>query len=185
MESYLIKELSDISLSMFRKNFFGIFYGSISAKSEIDKFIINKKDVLFDKIDKDSLIELYYTKDYRWNEADRDADIHLQIYKNIDEAKYISFTMPPYTVACSLKYDKIIPKDYFGLEMIKEIEIYDPKDFQNWSKKSIYEIPNYLKKNDKKYMVIKGYGIFIYDRDLQNMANTLSVIENSCKILSL
>ena len=185
MEHYIVKELSDISLSLFRKNFFGIYNGSISEKTEADKFIINKKSVLFDKMDENSFIELYYTKDYRWNEADEDADIHLQIYKNINEAKYITFTMPPYATACSLRYNKITPKDYFGYKMLSEIEVYDPRDFDSWSKKAAYEISSYLKQSKNRYILIKGYGIFIYDRDLQNMANTLSIIENSCRILSI
>lgn len=34
-----------MSLSMFRKGFLGIFHGSISARLEQDKFIINKNGV--------------------------------------------------------------------------------------------------------------------------------------------
>ncbi len=185
MENYLIKELSDISLSLFRKNFFGIYNGSISSKIEADKFIINKKDVLFDKINENSLIELYYTKDYRWNEADEDADIHLQIYKRIDEAKYITFSMPPYTTACSLKYEEIIPKDYFGQKILSNLEIYDPGDFKTWKERAGFEIVNYLKTNKKRYIIVKGFGIYMYDRDIQKMAGVLSVIENSCRILSI
>ncbi len=185
MEHYIVKEFSDISLSLFRKNFFGIFNGSISKKISLDCFVINKRDILFDKIDKDSLIELYFTKDYRWNDADEDANIHKEIYKSIKEAKYITFTMPPYTTAYSLKYDKISPKDYFGYKMTGEIEVYDPIDFDTWNKNAPYKIADYLKKSDKNYMIIKGYGIYMYDRDIQKMVNTLSIIENSCRILSI
>ncbi|MBO7370180.1 MAG: class II aldolase/adducin family protein, partial [Campylobacter sp.] len=84
---YYYKTLQDISLSMFRKSFFGIFHGSISAKVEDNQFMINKEDTIFDSVKKDDLVLLYTKKDYRWNEASMDADIHLNIYKNIKEAK--------------------------------------------------------------------------------------------------
>ena len=40
----IFKNLKTISLSMFRKNFFGIFHGSLSVKLEEGHFLINKKD---------------------------------------------------------------------------------------------------------------------------------------------
>lgn len=62
---HLKKQLSSLALSMFRKDFFGIFHGSISAKTESNRFIINTKEAVFDAIDDTSLIELYFKKDYR------------------------------------------------------------------------------------------------------------------------
>ena len=56
--SNLKKQLSTLSLSMFRKDFFGIYHGSISAKTESNRFIINTKEAVFDDIDENSLIEL-------------------------------------------------------------------------------------------------------------------------------
>jgi L-fuculose-phosphate aldolase len=185
INDWQIKEVKDISLSLFRKNFFGIQNGSISLKNESDSFMINKKNILLDKLESDSFIELYFKKDYRWREADENASIHLQIYKNIETAKYISFSMPPYTTAYSLNHSIISPKDYFGYLYLGDMEVYDPKNFETWKDRAEYEIYNYLKQNDKRFIIIKGYGIYIYDRDLYNMAQTLSLIENSCRILTL
>ena len=61
----LQKKLSSLALSMFRKDFFGIYHGSISAKIESNSFLINSKEAVFDDITHNSLIELYFTKDYR------------------------------------------------------------------------------------------------------------------------
>ena len=82
-----INEIKTISLSMFRKNFFGVFHGSISARVEKNQFIINKQNAIFDNLKDDDLTLLLSKKDYRWNEASLDADIHLNIYKNINEAR--------------------------------------------------------------------------------------------------
>ncbi len=42
-----VKLLSELSLSMFTKNFFGIFQGAISAKLDHEHFMINSKDAVF------------------------------------------------------------------------------------------------------------------------------------------
>ena len=44
---YSTNEIKKISLSMFRKNFFGVFHGSISARVEKNQFIINKQSAIF------------------------------------------------------------------------------------------------------------------------------------------
>lgn len=45
--------------------------------------------------EKDDLIILTSQKDYRWNEASIDSYTHYNIYKNIYEAKYVCYAMPP------------------------------------------------------------------------------------------
>jgi ribulose-5-phosphate 4-epimerase/fuculose-1-phosphate aldolase len=47
------------------------------------------------------------TVEYLLNdEANPDVHIHENIYKTIPNAKYISYTMPPYATAYSLKHGK-------------------------------------------------------------------------------
>ena len=108
-------ELKKVSLSMFRKNFLGVFHGSISARIEQNQFLINKQNAIFDDLKDDDLTLLYSKKDYRWNDASMDADIHLNIYKNINEAKFVCYAMPHYVTAYALKHAVIAPKDYFGM----------------------------------------------------------------------
>ncbi|MDR3345812.1 MAG: class II aldolase and adducin N-terminal domain-containing protein [Campylobacteraceae bacterium] len=185
MQKYLVDEIREISLSMFRKNFFGIYHGSISARVEQDKFIINKKTAIFDGLNEDSLVEIYSKKDYRWNEASIDTDIHLNIYKNISEAKYVCYAMPPFTVAYTLSHNSIIPKDYFGAKRIGKTNIYDPKQFDDWYERADVEICRYFIEKNTNIMVIKGYGIYAYDRDIHNMAKNVALIENTCRVLLL
>jgi L-fuculose-phosphate aldolase len=185
MQNYLVNELNEISLSMFRKNFFGIYHGSISARTEQNKFIINKKNAIFDRIGENSLVELYSKKDYRWNDASIDARIHLSIYTNISEAKYICYAMPPYTVAYTLNHNNIIPKDYFGLMLIGKINIYDSKRFEDWYERANVEIYRYFIEKNTNIIVVKGYGIFAYDRDIYSLAKNIALIENTCRVLLL
>lgn len=181
----LKEKLSTLSLSMFRKDFFGIYHGSISAKTESNRFIINTKEAVFDAINKDNLIELYFKRDYRWNQASIDASIHFNIYSQISEAKFVCFSMPPFTTAYSLEHNTISPKDYFGHKEIGLIPIIDPKEFDNWYDRAQSEISYYFQTKKSNIMVIRGYGVYAFNRDMHDMAKQLAILEKSCRLLIL
>ncbi|MHC3994140.1 class II aldolase and adducin N-terminal domain-containing protein [Thiomicrolovo sp. ZZH C-3] len=184
-KQHLKEQLVSFSLSMFRKEFFSIYHGSVSAKSDNSRFIINTKDTIFDHMNEQQLIELYFQKDYRWNEASIDAAIHHNIYRQISDAKFITFSMPPNTMAYSLLHDVIEPKDYFGIKEMPRVEVYDPRSFDQWYERASTEIPKRLLNSDLELVVIRGYGIYAYNRDLHEMAKQLAVLEKSCRILML
>ncbi|RUM76700.1 MAG: hypothetical protein DSZ11_00195 [Sulfurovum sp.] len=187
MNSYLLKEVKDISNSMFKKNYFGVFHGSISARDSVNSFIINKKGAILDKVTEECFIRLscIKEKDYRWNEASVDVEIHEQIYNALPNAKYISYTMPPFATAFSLEHNKLIPQDFYGHQLFSELNIYDPKDFNNWEERASSEITYFFKNNSEKLLLIKGFGLISYDRDLTEMVKKVAIVENSCKLLTL
>ncbi|QKF73421.1 putative aldolase [Aliarcobacter faecis] len=181
-----IQLLSDLSFSMFSKNFFGIYHGSLSAKLDQFNFMINTKDAVFDNINENSFCTLNINKqDFRWNIASMEAHVHSTIYTNIHEAKYIAFGMPIYTTAYSLVNDNIIFEDYFGKTMFGEISIYNPGDFSTWYKRNALEITKYLKNSPNNMMIIKGVGTYIYDRDIHELVKKIAILENSCRLLSI
>ncbi len=181
----LTDKLSTLSLSMFRKDFFGIYHGSLSAKTQSNRFLINTKEAVFDALDDASLIELYFKKDYRWNQASIDAKIHFSIYSQISDAKFVSFTMPPFTTAYSLEHNLITPKDYFGYKELGSVEIFDPKQFEDWYERAQSEIAYYFQTNKTNMIIIRGYGVYAFNRDLHEMAKKLSILEKSCRLLML
>jgi len=183
--THLKNQLSTLSLSMFRKDFFGIYHGSLSAKTESNRFLINSKEAIFDAIDENSLIELYFKKDYRWNQASIDANIHFSIYSQISDAKFVCFSMPPFTTAYSLDHNIIVPKDYFGHKEIGAITIIDPKQFEDWYDRAQSEIAYYFQLHKTNIMVIRGYGVYTFNRDLHEMAKQLAILEKSCRLLML
>ena len=188
MDSYLIGQIKHISHSMFQKNYFGVFHVSISAKTTVNSFIINKKEtILDDEVKENDFIELNYSKpkDYRWNEASADVRIHEKIYRQLPSAKYISYTMPPYATAYSLYHQEVIPEDYYGHQLLNQVTIYDPKDFSDWHLRAAYEITSFFKKNSDHLLLIKGFGLVSYDRDLTEMVKKVAILENSCKLLTI
>ena len=179
----LIADIASISLSMFRKNFFGIFHGAISARMSKNRFVINKQRAIFDSINADSMIMLYHKPDHRWDEASLHAPIHAAIYENFSEAKFIAYAMPPYLLSSSLTYDALKPKDYFGYKFLApSIDIFDPKDYESWAERANTDIPRYFKEHSHSFMLIRGYGIYVYARDLYTLAKLIALVENSCKI---
>ncbi|HIP14310.1 MAG TPA: hypothetical protein EYG74_02335 [Sulfurimonas autotrophica] len=184
-KKHLKNQLSALSLSMFRKDFFGIYHGSLSAKTDTNRFIINTKEAVFDNIDEKNLIELSFKKDYRWKQASIDANIHHSIYSNISQAKFICFSMPQFTTAYSLEHNMIIPKDYFGYKEIGFVEIVDPKQFEDWYDRAQSEIILYFQTKKTNLMVIRGYGVYAYSRDIHEMAKKLAILEKSCRLLML
>ncbi|PAF43759.1 class II aldolase and adducin N-terminal domain-containing protein [Helicobacter sp. 11S03491-1] len=186
IDQNLINEISSISLAMFRKSFFGVFHGSISARISQNRFLINKKDAIFDRINNDSLIMLHDKEDYRWQEASIDSFIHSNIYQSLTEARFAVYAMPPYSVAYSLKHSVLLPKDYFGYRFLgKQIDIFDPKDYDSWYERADIDILRYFKQSKKNFIFIRGYGIYAYHRDLHALAKIIALIENSCKVLYL
>ena len=187
MDTHLLQELQHISQSMFHKNYFGVFHGSISAKISINSFIINKRAAILDEMQEDDFLELACDteKDYRWKDASVDVDIHKSIYSNLLNAKYISYTMPPYSTAYSLNHDIVIPKDYYGSTLLETVHIYDPKGFKDWEERAADEVSEYLKNNKNNLLLIKGFGLISYARDLTEMVKKVAILENSCRLLTI
>lgn len=185
MVEHLKTELAILSQSMFQNDFFGLFHGSISAKTDNNRFIINKKEAVFHQMREKDFLELGHNRDYRWKEASIDTAIHAQIYAHISDAKFISFSMPPYTTAYTFNHSFIIPKDYFGNQEFKSISIYNPKSFEDWYDRANSEIPQHFIQNETNIIIVKGYGIYAYSRDMHTMTKRLAILENSCRLLML
>ena len=186
VDKHLIEDIKHVSLSLFNKNFFSVYHGSISARVSASGFIINSKDTILDEVTEESLVKLDCQKrDYRWTMANPDVHIHENIYEHIPSAKYISYTMPPYATAYSLKHGKVSPQDYYGKKILGEIIVYDPKNMDDWLERAPFEIPHFFQKHDSHLLLVKGFGLISYDRDITEMAKKISILENSCRLLAL
>lgn len=181
----IISQIQILASSMFKKNFLGISHGSISAKLSQNSFIINKNNAFLEQLKQDDFSVLKFSKDYSWNEASIDSEIHKSIYENIPEAKFISFASPPYTQAMSLNHDFITPQDYFGEIFLEEINVYNPKNYDDWNERSQTEIYRHMLEKKKNFAVVKGYGIFAFGRTNHELGKIIDLIENSCKIIYL
>jgi len=175
-----VEQLSKLSLTLFRKNFFGIYHGSISTKLDHNTFMINTSDAIFDEMSEKSFCVLnMLNKDYRWKIASIEAQIHASIYNNIHEAKYIAFGVPIYTTAYTFDHEEIELSDYFGKTTFGKIKVFDPGDFSDWYDRNAEEITQYLKSTNNHVMIIKGIGAYVYDRDINELVKKVAIIDNS------
>ena len=186
MDKHIVDEIARVSHSLFEKNFFGVYHGSISARINTGAFVINTKEAILDNLNEDTLVRLDCAKrDYRWKKASSDVHIHEHLYETLPNAKYISYTMPPYAVSYSLKHGKVQPQDFYGQQILGSIVIYDPKNFDDWMERAPYEIARFFNMHNSHLLLIKGFGVVSYDRDITEMAKKISVLENSCRLLTI
>ncbi len=183
---HLVEEIRHVSLSMFRKNFLGVYHGSISARVDAESFLINKRNAIFDEMTSESLIRIEsHRPDYRQSIASIDTPIHEEIYGQIPQAKYIAYAMPPYATAYTLTHDAFVPEDYFGYQLGGEMQVIDPGQFEDWYARAPHEIAGYFHTHAGHIMLIRGYGIYVHDRDLVEMARRIAILENSARLLML
>ena len=93
--------------------------------------------------------------------------------------------MPPFTTAYSLDHNLITPKDYFGYKELGSIEIVDPRSFDDWYDRANSEIAYYFQSKKTDIMVIRGYGVYTFNRDIHEMAKKIAILEKSCRLLLL
>jgi L-fuculose-phosphate aldolase len=93
--------------------------------------------------------------------------------------------MPPYVSAYALEHNDLVFEDYFGHTVFGEIFVHDPGDFETWYDRNIFEIPTLLKLNANNVLIIKGVGVYVYDRDMNELVKKIAILENSCRLLAL
>jgi L-fuculose-phosphate aldolase len=173
------KEYEKILEILIRKGMFHIYQTSFSIRSENDKFLITKNDALF--LENDIFTEIHYKKDLSWQEASNDANIHSFIYQKISTAKYVAHIFPVNLVTYSLYHRQFKALDFYGKTVIGNKKIYEVNENNHFSE----EVEKIVKKNilNEGIVIIKGYGAYLYDRDIKELAKKASILENSAKIL--
>jgi L-fuculose-phosphate aldolase len=179
----MIGEFRRIGDMMFLSQIVDASSGNLSCRTKDGVWITKTGKSLYNLRGKD-IVKIGFERDVRWNAASSEVDIHINIYKNIEDAKAILHAHCPYTVALSLKQNKIAPIDYEGRLFLKEVDILDIA-YNNWQSAK-NEIPQYFKDNPKKQIVIaKGHGVFAYSDTLFSAYQLVSALENSSKILTI
>ena len=186
VSAQIIDQITKVSRCMFNAGLFGIFHGSISGRISQEKFVVNRRNAILDSVDESALILLDINYDYRYNDASMDAYIHAGIYESFSEAKFIVFAAPPAVIAFSLKNTTLNPSDYFGfIGLSQSVPILDPKDYETWEERANVDIVRFLKQSQQEFVIIRGYGIYAFGRDLTYVAKLIALIEHSCHIITL
>ncbi len=177
----MISEFKKVGDMMFLMGLVGASSGNMSARVKDGVWITKTGKSLFGLRSKD-IVKIGFEKDVRWNTASSEVKLHMNIYKNVEQANAIVHAHSPYTTALSMKYSQIIPIDYEGKLLLKEVCVLDIENWEN-AKDAIAEFfLNNLKTN---IAVAKGHGVFAYSDSLFNAFKYISSLEFSSKIIHL
>ena len=180
-----IEHLCQIIRFFFDKDFVGLYKGSVSMRLDFSRFMINKRDAIFANPEADDFIQLYTHEDNRYTEASRDAKIHSSIYNLTEDAKYIAILHPIYAVVQSLENELIKPVDPIGQHAFGQLPVYNPSQFDDFYENADIYIKRYFAENDQQCLLVKGYGLCIYGRDIIKLVRFVEIFEFSCKVLML
>ena len=177
----IIDEFLLVAKILFEKNFLDIGIGSISLKLDKDKMLINKQNR---HINEDDFFKTAHIlkSDLSWKETTDDIKTHSKIYETISSTKAIINIFPIHTISFSLEHHTFFkPIDIHGKKILGKIPIIEITNTIEWEENKDFIISKKLKENN--IVIIKGYGVYIIDRDLREIAKKAIILENSAKIL--
>lgn len=180
---YLQNKVGEI----FRKNFFNTCLDSVSTRSFNKSFLVHQIQTNFlTELKENHLLEIYLNKnDYNLDHKLLYINIHKHIYLEIESAKFILITTPPNILSLSLRDKCIMPIDYYGAKYFKVLKVFNPKKLINWDKRAVDNIITFFKDNmNLNIMVIKGFAVINYGRDIDDISSKLNLLENSCRIIN-
>ncbi len=157
--------------------------GNMSARTKDGLWITKTGRSLFGLRMKD-IVKIGFERDVRWNAASSEVELHVGIYKQVEEAKAIIHAHCPATVALSLNEKRIVPRDYEGRLFLKEVEIIDIP-LNAWGSIASQIIPDYFKNSPNRIVVARAHGVFAYAETLFDACRIISALENSSKIILL
>ncbi|ADY73296.1 class II aldolase/adducin family protein [Desulfurobacterium thermolithotrophum DSM 11699] len=176
------KELVKVGKIIFESGLTDTHGGNISMR--IDDYILIKKsgkmlgylepiDIVVTTVDENPMLD---------KNASIELKVHRAIYQAFPEVKGIVHAHSPYTVACSLVYDEIVPVDSEGKLLLGKIPVLSAKQVVS-SDEVAQELPKLLKSSP--VAVVKSHGPFAVGKTLEEALKYLSALENSCKIISI
>lgn len=177
----MISEFRRIGNMLFLSHLVDVSGGNLSVKTKDGVWITKTKKSLYNLRGKD-IVKIPFERDVTWNAASSEAEIHINIYKNIESAKAIVHAHPVNCIALSLKEKNIKPLDYEGSLFLGSVDVINI-EYDKWSEAK-YVISNYFKNNSSKRIVVaKGHGVFAYADTLFSALSNVSALENSCRII--
>jgi len=113
--------------------------------------------------------------------ASMELVVHREIYRANEKAKAILHTHSPFTVACSLKLDTIVPADSEGKLLLGEVPVVKAEKVVS-SPEVAQKLSEILKEHP--VAVVYSHGPFAAGKTPEEALMFISALENSCKILA-
>ena len=115
------------------------------------------------------------------NYASMELIVHRAIYRANETVKSVLHTHSPFTVACSLKMERIVPADSEGKLLLGEVPVVKAQKVVS-SPEVAQKLSEILKEH--RVAVVYSHGPFAAGKTPEEALMYISALENSCKILA-
>ncbi len=112
--------------------------------------------------------------------ASIELKVHRAIYKKLPQVNSVLHTHAPFTVACSLMFEKIVPLDSEGKLLLGEVPVVRAEKVVS-SEEVAQKLPEVLRNHP--VAVVWSHGPFSVGRTPEEALMYISALENSCRIL--
>jgi len=172
------QEISKFSRKLFDKGYMVSHSGNLSIRCG-DRMFIKRRGAACDEIGPEDVIETGIEEDTSTIAlSSSETDVHRAIYKSTS-ALAIVHAHPPYTIACSLLYDEIIPMDAEGDYLLHKIPVVVVERLSG-SKELETKLTEALQ--TYKGVVVRGHGTFAIGKMLEEAYHMTCMMEASCNI---
>ncbi len=175
------RKLTEIGKLIFQAGLTDTHGGNISVRVG-DYIIIKKSGVMLGSSNPEDYVVTTINEN---PDLDRFASIelkvHRSIYRKLPKVKAVIHAHSPFTVACSLAFNKIVPLDSEGKLLLGEVPVLKAEKVVS-SEEVAENLPELLK--TAPIAVVWSHGPFAVGRNLEEALKYLSALENSCKILT-
>ncbi len=113
--------------------------------------------------------------------ASIELKVHRSIYREHLQVKAVVHAHSPFTVACSLVFDEIVPQDSEGKLLLGKVPVLKAEKVVS-SDEVACKLPELLKY--APVVVVRSHGPFAVGESLEEALKYLSALENSCKIIT-
>ena len=181
MSSAVLEQFRQIGRDLFVAGLISSHGGNMSVRQG-DRILITRRGSMLARLEERDLIDIGLEEnDANVTLASTEIVVHRAIYRQTS-ALAIIHTHPPYAIAQSLMKDEIVPVDSEGSYLLHKVPVVEAQ-LTAGSTEVAELLPRWLKEYD--LVMLRGHGPFAIGHLLEEAYQLTSVLEMTCRILSL
>lgn len=181
MSSAVLEQFRQIGRDLFVAGLISSHGGNMSVRQG-DRILITRRGSMLARLGEHDLVDIGLEEnDANVTLASTEIVVHRAIYRQTS-ALAIVHTHPPYAIAQSLMKDEIVPADSEGSYLLHKVPVVEAQ-LTAGSTEVAELLPRWLKEYD--LVMLRGHGPFAIGHLLEEAYQLTSVLEMTCRILSL
>ena len=179
--SALLQQFQQIGRDLFVAGVISSHGGNLSVRMG-DRILITRRGSMLARLEERDVIDTGLEEnDSNVMLASTEINVHRAIYQGTS-AQAIVHAHPPYAIARSLMCDEIVPIDSEGSYLLHKVPVVHT-ELTAGSKEVADLLPKWLKEYD--IVMLRGHGPFAIGHLLEEAYQLTSVLEMSCRIMTI